>query len=381
MIPLWWDWIRSRRDSRSWAILGKGPTFSQRHAVDWSQHQTIGLNHVIREQDVTVAHAVDFEVIDQVPLSRWMAAEIVVFPWRMQLGCTTHEDTLPRHARRSPTLRKLLQAGKVHTYNLAPGGRPTCSERFGRPVGVRYFSSEAAFNLLVGAGIKRVSLCGIDGRDTYAPDFRDLRPLANGRKSFDAGIAELARLAAHNECGVDRLPFPLPESPPARLYRDLMLAVPSYGSTCHGRDALPILQRLDARSVVDVGCGKNDFARELRRRGVAAWGVDPACPWADGWCEADRLPFHDGAVDWLTSFDVLEHIDRRQLPAVFAEFARVARRGWVLSISHRESRTPGPAGEKLHLTVEPESWWRDRIEPYATVLRDGPYLVCRLENR
>lgn len=381
MIRLWWDWIRRRDDDRPWALIGKGPTFAQRRAVDWSGYQTLGLNHVAREMPLTVAHAVDFEVLDRVPLDCWLACEAVVLPWRMQVGCTTSERTLFEHSMRSPTLDALLGARKVVTYNLAPGGKPTCDPKaWGRPVGVRYFSSEAAFNLLAAAGVKRVSLCGIDGRDAYARDFADLRPLENGRKSFDEGIGELARLAALNDVGVDRVPFPLPESPQARLYRDLMLKAPSYGSTCHGREALPILKRLGVRSALDVGCGNNEFARTLRRRGVVAWGVDAACPWADAWCEADRLPFHDNAVEWLTCFDVLEHIDAATIPRVLSEFARVARRGWVFSISHAESRTPGPGGEKLHLTVEPESWWRERIVPYATIANEGDYLVCRLDG-
>lgn len=379
-IDSWWRWIARRRetDFRPWAIVGKGPSFT-RDGVDWSRYQTIGLNHVAREIPVTVAHVIDVEVIEQVPLEHWLRADVVAMPWRPHVDSTVGRPSLADHARECPSLAAIRDAGKLVYYNLAGDGRPAdCIKSRGPAVGVRFYSSEAAFNLLAGArATGRISLCGIDGGVKYSEDFHDLRPFANGRQSFDEGIGELIRIARKNHIAVDRLPF-ADSDPDATLYRDLYLQDLNYGSRNHGRDVEDVLvKQLHAESVLDVGCGDNSFARSLRRRGLIARGVDVASPWADDRCPADALPFTDGAFDWVTSFDALEHIGEDRLPAVLAEFARVAARGWLLKICPRASTTPGPNGETLHRTVRPVEWWREQIERAGmVVVPHDEYLVC-----
>lgn len=146
---------------------------------------------------------------------------------------------------------------------------------------------------------------------------------------------------------------------------------PRYGHTNHGRKALPLVE--GASSVVDVGCGHNEFAKELRGAGKHAVGVDFACPGADIEAPADALPFGKLDFEVITAFDMLEHLRPEEVRPVLREFARVSRR-FVFSISYVPS-VYQVKGETLHPTVKPEDWWIARIEEAGgRVERSGRYL-------
>lgn len=136
----------------------------------------------------------------------------------------------------------------------------------------------------------------------------------------------------------------------------------AYGATNHGRDAIAIVKRWKPRFVVDFGCGRNDFIAELRRHGIDGLGVDFAFPEAD-----IAKPLHDtglveGVADVVTTFDALEHLLTEDVIPVLNEMRRVARpRAWFcVSVCTRPSRIT-VAGENLHPTVRPLTWWIETI--------------------
>jgi len=136
----------------------------------------------------------------------------------------------------------------------------------------------------------------------------------------------------------------------------------SYGTSNHGRDAIPIVKRWKPQLVVDFGCGRNDFVAELRRHGIEGLGVDFAFPEADINKPMHETNLVEGVADVITSFDALEHLLIEDVVPVLTEMRRVARlRSWFcFSICTRPSRiTVG--GENLHPTVRPLSWWVDVI--------------------
>ncbi len=114
-----------------------------------------------------------------------------------------------------------------------------------------------------------------------------------------------------------------------------------YGSTNHGASAIPIVQRLKPRFVVDFGCGRNDFIGALRRLGMDGLGIDFAFPEADIPRAMHKTGLVDGVADVVTSFDALEHLLSEDVDAVFAEMRRVGRprAHFVFSICTRPSRT------------------------------------------
>ena len=158
----------------------------------------------------------------------------------------------------------------------------------------------------------------------------------------------------------------------------------TYGSTNHGKLAVPIIHKFKPRFVVDFGCGRNDLVRDLRRLGIDGLGVDFAFPDADLIRPMHKTALHAGVADVVTSFDALEHLLPEDVDAVLAEMRRVAKpRGhFVFSICTRPSKTT-VAGEGLHPTVRPLDWWLDRIGRVATVINpraDRRFIVGRFKG-
>jgi SAM-dependent methyltransferase len=138
-------------------------------------------------------------------------------------------------------------------------------------------------------------------------------------------------------------------------------AYPRYGHRNHGARALRILQKWNTRSVLDVGCGFNEFASLVRQQipDAKVCGVDPACPGADVAAEAVKLPFQPKEFSVVTSFDMLAHLPECEVEAALAEMARVST-AFIFSISHVPSVNKWQ-GQTLHPTVRPETWWIEKI--------------------
>lgn len=156
-------------------------------------------------------------------------------------------------------------------------------------------------------------------------------------------------------------------------YRALYSRTTPYGGQQHGRDARPLVEELCPASLLDVGCGDNSFCCWANVAGIPAVGVDFAHPRADVNAAAHALPFADEAFEWLTAFDMLEHLLPDEVDDVLREFARVASRGWIFSICYRDSTTR-VHGETLHPTVRSESWWIERLSRYIHVEQWNGYL-------
>lgn len=135
-----------------------------------------------------------------------------------------------------------------------------------------------------------------------------------------------------------------------------------YGHSNHGKEALKhVLETMKAVSVLDIGCGWNEFIKSVRKQNpnIPATGVDFSCPGADIVCSAEKMPFRDREFDVLTSFDMLEHVLESQVDSILAEFARVSNR-FVVAIQYQPSVIEWK-GENLHPCVHAEEWWMMRL--------------------
>src|SRR4051794_5918211 len=58
------EWIRSTSfEPKPWLMLGKGPTFSRRGEFSLGDYHLIGLNNVVAEQPLDIAHIIDVDVV------------------------------------------------------------------------------------------------------------------------------------------------------------------------------------------------------------------------------------------------------------------------------------------------------------------------------
>ena len=150
-----------------------------------------------------------------------------------------------------------------------------------------------------------------------------------------------------------------------------------YGHSNHGAKALPLILQWHPRRLVDVGCGYNEFAALVAKQlpTCRTLGIDFACPGADVLADAAHLPVVSKAYDVVTAFDMLEHVEPGKVMTVLHEFQRVAR-AFVFSISYVPSVNKWQ-GQTLHPTVQPESWWVERIKEAGAVRVEkfGHYIV------
>ena len=163
-----------------------------------------------------------------------------------------------------------------------------------------------------------------------------------------------------------------------------------YGRGFWGEGALEYFKNLNPKSVLDVGCGYGRFCNAVTEFTETVYGSDIASVatgniikndkinYID--CEAKSIPLPDNSVEWVTSFDCLEHCLPEDIDSILEEFNRVATKGFIFSISYVGD---SHGGLNLHMTVKSEDWWLDKIKKYGRIQREGlvvdtssPYIVC-----
>jgi hypothetical protein len=223
------DWYRNHAsdDPRPWLIFGKGPSFRERVSYPVGEYRTLGLNHVLREQPVLLAHTIDVEVIEHCQDCLEANARFLVMPWvpheRKHLpfiGRQAHFGpsalNLAQWCERLPVLGRLAREGRLLWYNLhtAPPGK----QRSGSPVVRAHgFSSTAAVRLLAMAGARRIRTLGIDGGNRYSAEFAGLSSttlLQSWQTDYDMQFEDIARSIREHQ-----LDFaPLGVQCPARIF-------------------------------------------------------------------------------------------------------------------------------------------------------------------
>lgn len=206
------SWFRTSAPDveEPWLILGKGPSFDRRVDHDLSRFRLMSLNHAVREQTVDVAHAIDLDVIDACADVLSCNARFLVMPWIPHVKNRPGAANLAEIAHGHPLLRQMQNENRLLWYNLS-----TAPVRNGDSpvIPVKFFSAEAALNLLAQAGVRTIRSLGVDGGKAYSTRFQDLSKttrLANGRSSFDRQFESIA--ATILRTGIDFAPLDV-ESP------------------------------------------------------------------------------------------------------------------------------------------------------------------------
>lgn len=201
-------------DSRPWLLLGKGPSFSHLPKVDCASYFVCTLNHVIREQRADVAHIIDIDVVISCAQALEEQAGVLLMPYHPHENHKPSTKTLAHYASEIPVLASLSRQGRLVGYNLSS----TVNVHGDSPViDVKFFSAEAALNVLATIGARTVRSLGIDGGNQYDRSFTDLNDstrLANGHASFDGQFRNIARTILRT--GIDYAPWHL--SSPIKVF-------------------------------------------------------------------------------------------------------------------------------------------------------------------
>jgi Glycosyl transferase family 8 len=200
------DWIRSTRfDAKPWLLLGKGPTFSRRAEFPLADYNLMGLNDVVSEQPMDVAHVIDIDVVEKCADTLAGNCQYLVIARRPHFRFVPGERRLEDYFDALPVLRELDEQERLVWYNASTSAPVDDSPQ----IGVRFFSSEAAMNILGEMGVRKVRTLGIDGGTRYSAEFEGLPELQNGLPSFDAQFREIEDIVAAYEIDYDPLIEPM----------------------------------------------------------------------------------------------------------------------------------------------------------------------------
>lgn len=169
------------------------------------------------------------------------------------------------------------------------------------------------------------------------------------------------------------------------------------------------VRSLQPETMLDAGCGEGFVAEELLAAmpGLALTGIDssaeaarvagsrlPQASFRAG--DVLALPFPDGAFDVVGCFEVLEHLPGDLPDRALAEYARVARRGVVLSVPHEPFFSLANAVRGKNLDVVPrgsdpdhKQFWSRRafgelVDRHLDVVWIGgsfPWTICVARSR
>lgn len=139
-----------------------------------------------------------------------------------------------------------------------------------------------------------------------------------------------------------------------RLNAELHRTASKYGSGNSDRFVLArqLVVKFGTRDVLDYGCGKGRL-----KHAVAPFAdvreYDPAIEGKDGLPEPAEL---------VICFDVLEHVEPECLDAVLDHLRDLTKGHAALAVHTAAALKVLADGRNAHLTQQPYSWWRDRLE-------------------
>lgn len=181
--------------AKPWLILGKGPTFGKFRPEMGQSYSILALNHVARSVKCDAALMMDMDVFEACGDEILTNAHFVLMPWRPHVNFRPSAKTLEDFVRENPRLAQLDREGRLVVFNAqtARDFEPLAGEPL---TPIKFFSAEAALNILAAAGAKQVRTLGVDGGALYAANFSDLNDvtlLANGREDFDKQFGQFAQ--------------------------------------------------------------------------------------------------------------------------------------------------------------------------------------------
>lgn len=178
---------------KQWLILGKGPSYRKVANINLNDFYTCSLNHVVREHPVDLAHIIDIDVVEHCKDAIEKNARFLVLPYYPHVKHDPTNKSLDDFVEEIPILQSLKRQGRLIWYNLSSAKRQV---RTSPVIVARFFSAEAAVNILATLGVKSIRSLGVDGGSTYASKYGDLQDktlLANGHSSFDRQFEQIAK--------------------------------------------------------------------------------------------------------------------------------------------------------------------------------------------
>ena len=157
-----------------------------------------------------------------------------------------------------------------------------------------------------------------------------------------------------------------------QLNRELHNQRPDFGSKggAGHQSVIGIVQRFhqlgELHSVLDYGTGKGLFPKTLKKAlpELKVGAYDPA---VETFNQKPGKPF-----DLVTSFDVLEHVERGSIHAVLEEIRQLSRKLVYLQIDLQPAVKRLSSGRNAHILLAPPDWWLSQIAAHFPIQGSFP---------
>lgn len=175
-----------------------------------------------------------------------------------------------------------------------------------------------------------------------------------------------------------------------------MWDVPSYRHTSPGYICLEILfdhfgkEIESGQSITDFGCGMGLTTMTFLEKGLKVQLVDIATNCLQDKIEAllllasDKVSFTQASLwdlpkslpptDWIYCVDVLEHIPTEKVDDCLIHMKNRCLKGGVLQVFLIDEPYGDLIEEKLHLTIKPLEWWKEKISKYFHIDAIAPII-------
>lgn len=131
-----------------------------------------------------------------------------------------------------------------------------------------------------------------------------------------------------------------------QLHADLSYGTSGYK---HADRILDIAKRMNTRSILDYGCGKQTLQKAIP---FPITNYDPMIAGLDA---------NPAVHDLVVCSDVLEHIEPECLDGVLAHLREVTGKALFVDVACRPAKKTLADGRNAHLIQEKPSWWLNRI--------------------
>lgn len=134
----------------------------------------------------------------------------------------------------------------------------------------------------------------------------------------------------------------------------------------YAQEVTAFAQSIEAKTILDYGCGTGELAKSLEPRRVEQY--DPGVP------VFSKFP---KPADLVVCTDVLEHVEPKYLDNVLDHICRLTGKGCFLVIATRPGEYQLSDGRNVHLTVESQDWWYEKVKGLNWNVVKHEYLKTR----
>lgn len=130
------------------------------------------------------------------------------------------------------------------------------------------------------------------------------------------------------------------------------------GNIAHAYNLKKLVQKHNAKSLLDYGCGKGFQYHEDE---LHLWlGIMPHC--FDPFVDRYKEPVHpDMRFDGVFCIDVLEHVEEKEVLPLLVRLVKHAEKFLYVTACTRPAGAILPDGRNAHITLKPAEWWRERF--------------------